>query len=330
MVGALGTAAAVLGGAVPAGAAVQGGAVNDPAEGSRADVARAEVRYDDAAGALELLLTLHRAIDPAAGDPPTFTWLLTASRTATGACDVSRESVGVEASLESGVAVLRLPDERRVPATVEVSGTTARITASDAALAGLPVGCAQLLTATGDEVPGFPVGPGGGAPPTPAPPGTPGSGKGSGSGSGSGAGSGGGSGSIPGTGTGGSTDRGGSSSRYGGGTVTSNTAPLGTTDFRIGKATVTSKRISPRRVRVTARALVCGPTGTIRLRVRYRLQRGERLGKVRTIRFDRRQKVRCQRQRVEWTVKVASAARYDVRAALGASLLAPPASASGA
>lgn len=273
------------------------------------------------------MLTLHRAIDPAAGEPPTFTWLLTAGRTASGACDVGGESLGVEASLESGVAVLRLADERRVPATVEVSGTTARIVASDTALAGLPVGCAQVLTATGDEVPGFPVAPGGGAPPNPVPSGpgpgpgpAPGTGSGNGTGTDSGPGAPSGAGSTPTTGSG----------RYGGGTVTSNTAPLGTTDFRVGKATVTSKRLSPHRVRVSARALVCGPTGTIRLRVRYRLQRGERLSKVRTIRFDRTQKTRCQQHRVDFRVKVQSAGRYAVRAALGASLLAPPAPASGA
>jgi hypothetical protein len=260
---------------------VRSGAALDPAEGSpHGDLARAEVRYDDVAGSVELVADLHAAPEPDA-DPPAVLWQLAGPRSG-AQCDASQGSGGAEVSFEPGEAIVRYQrgeeEEIRVPARVvlEQNGLRARVTASDPRLAGLAISCASLFASSGDDVAPFDLTVTSQA----APPGTATPGPGAGSGPG--------------------------------------TATLDLYRFR--RRVLSTRRPRRHRAELTVRALVCGPPARIRVRIRYGVRRrgGRGFTPARTVDVIRDHKRRCQQHRFTWPIRTATNGRYDVRAALSA------------
>jgi hypothetical protein len=144
-------------------ATVEGGR-EDPREGvARADLARADVRYDDE-GRLTVTVQLHDRV-PTSGTVPRATLLVTSARTARG-CDLGEEVLRADVPLadaRGAVSVTRDgPDVRlSAPATVAGGGRVVTLALDDERIARLRAVCALVLVSTGDDIADFPLGDGG-------------------------------------------------------------------------------------------------------------------------------------------------------------------------
>jgi len=150
--------------AVAQAATVEGGRA-DPREGiAGADLARADVRYDDE-GRLSVTVQLHDRVPGDADDAPRATVLLTAARSARG-CELGEQVLRADVPLadaRGAISLRRAGGDLRLaaPATVAGGGRVVTLALADERLARLRAVCAVVLVSTGDDIADFALGDGG-------------------------------------------------------------------------------------------------------------------------------------------------------------------------
>ena len=261
-------------------AAVRAGSVEDAADSpGEADIAAAAVRYDDA-GALQLRLRLHRAVDER--EAASVEWAITSQRP-DGGCGDTRQSAAGVLRLRSGGGTLTyaespeegVPFEVEIPVRQTLSADRRELTATaeSASLSRRAFACSQVALSNGDEAPEIVLA--AVAPDTPSA-GPPGAG------------------------------------------IEDGGAPGAVGGLRVSRVRLSFDRRG-RRVTGSLRARVCAPTGMrIAAEIRERRRRigRRRFSPVRVHTYTRRQRLRCQTHRWSWRFRADPAVRHEVRAQL--------------